>query len=46
MVTNCLKFPIQPLFNATPIIVMTFYLWMNKGQHDTFTFVVIFLSTD
>ncbi len=46
MLTHCLEFPIQPLFNATLIIVVTFYLWMNKGQHDTFTLVVIFLSID
>jgi hypothetical protein len=46
MLTHCLKFPIQPLFNATLIIVVTFYLWMNKGQHETFILVVIFLSID
>jgi hypothetical protein len=24
----------------------TFDLWMGKGQHDTFAFVINFLSTD
>jgi hypothetical protein len=39
MVTRCLELHVQPLFNATPIVIATFGLWMSRGQHDTFAFV-------
>jgi len=46
MVTRYLNLHVQPLPNVTPTITTTFDLWMNRGQHDTFTFVVNFLSLD
>jgi hypothetical protein len=40
MVTRCLELHVQPLLNATLILMATFDLWMIRGQHDTFAFVV------
>ncbi len=44
MVTHYLNLHVRPLPNVTSTITTTFDLWMSKGQHDTFDFVVKFLS--
>jgi hypothetical protein len=45
MVTRYLNLRVQLLPNFTPTTTITFDLWMSRGQHDTFAFVVNFLSS-
>jgi hypothetical protein len=43
IVEKCLEY-VTPFLDATPTTTTTFDLWINKGTHDTFVVVIIFLT--
>jgi len=45
MVEKCLKEYVTLFFDATPIAIAKFDLWMNKATCDTFAFVINFLTS-
>jgi hypothetical protein len=40
MIAKCLNLYLQHLLDVTPTTTITFDLWMNRGQQDTFAFVI------
>lgn len=43
---HCVDLYVQPQLDVTPIVMITFDLWMSRSQHDNFSLIINFLLVD